>query len=141
MRDRVSVGTCGNPAEAALVRAAFGAHGIEVLINAETHANMLGGMGGAFLPLHIFVSKDDAEEAAALLADLRAQNRSDELEGASDPVEDAEYAEEIERRRRRFRLGIIVMFVVPYAFVLPVIIERPLVAASVAITMFAAMVA
>ena len=68
---RVRIGTCSGPADAALVRAAFEAHDIPVLINAEQHASMLGGLGGAFVPLHILVAEEDAEEAAALLRDLR----------------------------------------------------------------------
>jgi hypothetical protein len=54
------------PAEAALLRAAFDAHDIHVVINAEHHASVLGGLGGAFVPLHIMVDEADAEEAAAL---------------------------------------------------------------------------
>lgn len=71
---RVRIGTCSGPAEVALVRAAFDAHDIHVFINAEHHASVLGGLGGAFVPLHIMVDEADAEEAAAILADLRAQD-------------------------------------------------------------------
>jgi hypothetical protein len=71
---RVRIGTCSGPAEVALVRAAFEAHDIHVFINAEHHASVLGGLGGAFVPLHIMVDEADGEEAAALLADLRAQD-------------------------------------------------------------------
>jgi hypothetical protein len=107
--DRVRIGTCSGPAEAALVRAAFEAHGIPIVINAEQHASMLGGLGGAFVPLHIFVREDRAEEAAALLEDLRAHageapadedgddddgREADGGEGGADDADDADDAEE-----------------------------------------------
>lgn len=66
------IGTCAGPADAALVRSAFAAHDIPVQIGHENFANVLGGLGGSFVSLDIFVSEDDADEAAALLADLRA---------------------------------------------------------------------
>lgn len=68
---RVQIGTCTGPAEAALVRTAFDAHGIPVLINAEHTANMLGGLGGAFVPLHVYVDEADQDEAVALFRSLR----------------------------------------------------------------------
>lgn len=78
---RACIGTCANLAEAALVRAAFDAHDIPVVINAEQHASVLGGLGGAFVPLHIYVDDSYAEEAAALLKDLREHDReADDLE-------------------------------------------------------------
>ena len=89
---RVRIGTCSGPAEAALVRAAFDAHDIHVFINAEHHASVLGGLGGAFVPLHIMVDEADAEEAAALLAELRAQEHGgdDADDDAADaPAEDS----------------------------------------------------
>jgi hypothetical protein len=81
---RACIGTCSNLAEAALVRAAFDAHDIPVVINAEQHASVLGGLGGAFVPLHIYVDDSYAEEAAALLKDLREHDRE-----ADDPEADA----------------------------------------------------
>jgi hypothetical protein len=72
MNKRVRIGTCAGPAEAALVRSVFDAHGVQLLIGAEHHAAMLGGLGGAFVRLDLFVDADDAKEAAALLADLRS---------------------------------------------------------------------
>ena len=93
--DRVRIGTCSGPAEAALVRAAFEAHGIPIVINAEQHASMLGGLGGAFVPLHIFVREDRAEEAAALLEDLRehaGEDEADEDEAAEGEAAEGEAA-------------------------------------------------
>ncbi|HWU88136.1 MAG TPA: DUF2007 domain-containing protein, partial [Kofleriaceae bacterium] len=94
---RVRIGTCSGPAEAVLVRAAFDAHDIHVVINAEHHASVLGGLGGAFVPLHIMVDEADAEEAAALLADLRQHDRAQagdhpegELEDAAAPSDEDE---------------------------------------------------
>jgi hypothetical protein len=81
---RVRIGTCSGPAEVALVRAAFQAHDIPVLINAEHHASILGGLGGAFVPLHLFVAEEDAEQAAALFADLRDHDRTYQTDGADD---------------------------------------------------------
>jgi hypothetical protein len=71
MRHRVKIGTCSGPAEAAFVRSVFDAHELEVVINGEMHANALGGLAG-FVRLDIFVDQDHAEEASALLRDIRA---------------------------------------------------------------------
>ena len=71
---RVRIGTCSGPADAALVRSVFDAHGIPIVINAEQHASVLGGLGGAFVPLHIYVDDAYAEDAAALLEDLRGRD-------------------------------------------------------------------
>jgi hypothetical protein len=92
---RVRIGTCSGPAEAALVRAAFEAHDIPIVINAEQHASILGGLGGAFVPLHIYVSDDRAEEAAALLEDLRAHEaREPEPADEADQADQADEADE-----------------------------------------------
>lgn len=69
---RVRIGTCADPAEAALVKSAFAAFEIDVVIAAEHHASLLGAVGSNFLSLDIWVDGDDAEEAAALLRDLRS---------------------------------------------------------------------
>jgi hypothetical protein len=47
------------------------ARGIAAVVGAENHSSMLGGLGGGFLSLDIWVAEDDSEEAAALLRDLR----------------------------------------------------------------------
>jgi Putative prokaryotic signal transducing protein len=70
MTDRVRIGTCSGPAEAAFVRSVFEAHDLRVVINGENHAGMLGGLGG-FISLDILVAEEDAEEAVALLRDIR----------------------------------------------------------------------
>jgi hypothetical protein len=71
---RVRIGTCSNPADAVLVRSVFTAHEIDVVIGAEHHASLLGPLGGAFLSLDIWVAEEDAEEAWALLHDLRERS-------------------------------------------------------------------
>jgi hypothetical protein len=88
---RVRIGTCSGPAEAALVRAAFAAHEIPIVINAEQHASMLGGLGGVFVPLHVYVDDEHAEEAAALWKDLRDHESSEaELDAAADAAGETE---------------------------------------------------
>lgn len=125
---RVRIGTCSGPADVALVRAAFDAHGIHIAINAEMHASVLGGLGGAFVPLHIMVDEGDAEEAAALLADLRDHDHGaqagDHPEGAPEDADapdavpsavdadedDSGRAEDVgERITRRRRTGIVLL--------------------------------
>ena len=81
------IGTCSNPADAALVRSVFDAHEIHVVIGAEHHASLLGPLGGAFLSLDIWVAEEDAEEAAALLHDLRER-------GAEATPEDEDHEED-----------------------------------------------
>lgn len=71
MRNRVRIGTCSGPAEAAFVRSVFDAHELPVVINGEMHASTMGGLGG-FVQLDIFVDGEDAEDAVALLHDIRA---------------------------------------------------------------------
>lgn len=102
---RVRIGTCAGPADAALVRAMFDAHGIPIVVGAEQHAAMLGGLAGSFLSLDIFVDEADAEEAHALLRDLRAHEQA--AEPAPDQDDDDEPDDErvpievrVDRRRR-----------------------------------------
>ena len=70
MSNRVRIGTCSGPAEAAFVRSVFDAHEVPVVINGEMHASALGGLGG-FIRLDILVNSEDAEQASALLTDIR----------------------------------------------------------------------
>src|SRR4051812_27678358 len=84
MKNRVQIGTCSGPAEAAFVRSVFNAHELPVIINGEMHASAMGGLAG-FVPLNILVDEDDAEEAIALLRDIRegahALSEGDEAPG------------------------------------------------------------
>lgn len=70
MKNRVKIGTCSGPAEVAFVHSVFDAHDLPVIINGEMHASAMGGLAG-FVPLNILVDEDDAEDAAALLRDIR----------------------------------------------------------------------
>src|SRR3954466_16343190 len=70
MKHRVRIGTCSGPAEAAFVRSVFDAHELPVVINGEMHASTMGGLGG-FVQLDIRVDAGDAEDAVALLRDIR----------------------------------------------------------------------
>jgi hypothetical protein len=85
---RVRIGTCADPSDAALLRSVFAARGIGVVIGAEHHASLLGPLGGSFLSLDIWVASDDAEEAAALLHDLRTGGHAADAE-ATDADADA----------------------------------------------------
>lgn len=96
---RARIGQCSNPADAALIRSAFQAHDIAVVIGAEQHAGLLGGLGGGFLSLDIWVDEEDAEQAVALLADLRTSEPSgEELLDEDFPAEDEEAEHTIDQR-------------------------------------------
>lgn len=49
----------------------FAARGIPIVVSAEHHASLLGALGAGFLSLDIWVAEADAEDASALLHDLR----------------------------------------------------------------------
>jgi hypothetical protein len=89
----------------------FAARGIGVVIGAEHHASLFGPLGGSFLSLDIWVASDDAEEAVALLHDLRTGGHAADGEAgeagaeAGPPDEDDreleyEHRIRIEQRRR-----------------------------------------
>jgi hypothetical protein len=117
---RVRIGTCADPAEAALVKSAFAAFEIDLVIAAEHHASLLGAVGSNFLSLDIWVDGDDAEEAAALLRDLRSRGAPHaEASGlvetdpaSSAPADDADDADDEVRlrtlRRRRASVALLV---------------------------------
>lgn len=109
---RVRIGTCSGPADAALVRSVFDAHEIPIVINAEQHASVLGGLGGAFVPLHIYVDEEYAEDAAALLADLHAREAPDpelpdEEEDADESTRDEVPVDLVVARRRRTMIALL----------------------------------
>src|SRR5258705_6394707 len=117
------MGTCADPADAAFIRSMFAARGIDVVIGAEHHASLLGPIGASFLSLDIWVASDDAEEAAALLRDLREAGPADagddaaaggEAEAAPSAApnkdDDDEIAHEMKARLdRRRRAGLAVL--------------------------------
>lgn len=67
---RVRIATCRDSAEAAVIRSVLTGHDIVVHISGEHHAAMVG-MGAATIALDVWVDRDDAEDAAALIAELR----------------------------------------------------------------------
>lgn len=67
---RVRIATCRDSAEAAVIRSVLTGHDIVVHISGEHHAAMVG-MGAAAIALDVWVDRDDAEDAAALIAELR----------------------------------------------------------------------
>ena len=82
------------------MRAAFEAHEIPFVINAEQHASLFGGLGGALVPLHVFVDDEHAEEAAALWKDLvKHPGEPDDPESAAEAAEGAEEEEEEEEEQ------------------------------------------
>jgi|GEM_PF-365151 len=97
MSNRVRIGTCSGPAEAAFVRSVFDAHDVPVVINGEHHASAMGGLGG-FIRLDIFVDSEHAEEAAALLRDVR--------EGDHAVLEDGELPEQASSDERADAAGV-----------------------------------
>lgn len=116
MSGRVRIGTCANPAEAAFIRSMFAARGIDVVIAAEHHASLLGAIGASFLSLDIWVAAADAEEAAALLRDLRESHVDDvpdadaETESDADDtgaIDDAAYVQARTEQRQRTGLAIL----------------------------------
>jgi hypothetical protein len=86
---RVRIGTCADPADAALIRSVFAARGVAVVIGAEHHASLLGPIGGSFLSLDIWVASDEAEEAAALLRDLREGGPAEDEADCTPDADDA----------------------------------------------------
>ena len=123
MSGRVRIGTCANPADAAFIRSMFSARGIDVVIAAEHHASLLGAIGSSFLSLDIWVAAADAEEAAALLRDLRESDAgaatdagdpdaadhdaADASDDPDDPDDDTGYLQARTAQRQRTGLAIL----------------------------------
>ncbi|MGE0871084.1 MAG: DUF2007 domain-containing protein [Kofleriaceae bacterium] len=98
---RVRIGTCSGTAEAALLRSMFDAHDIPVVVGGEHHANVLGGLAGSFISLDIWVDEADAEQAAALLADVRAGGSPVAEDPDSDDAAESSATDLWMERRRR----------------------------------------
>jgi hypothetical protein len=93
MADRVCIGSCVDPADAAVVRAMLSGHGIAAVVTGEQHANLLGGLGGPLISLDIWVAAEDAEEADQLLREFRAGHGDDDSDAdADDAAERDEHA-------------------------------------------------
>lgn len=84
----VRVATCHDPAEATLIGTVLEAHGIAAMI--PSGASSAGVMAVGFIT-HVFVHADDAEQAAALIAEMRAAPAVDvDDDGDDDDRKDAE---------------------------------------------------
>ncbi len=65
----VRVATCHDPAEATMIRTVLSAHGIDAMIPGEASASL--GTAAVGFITHVFVDAEDAEDAAALIHELR----------------------------------------------------------------------
>lgn len=109
---------------------------------------MLGGLGGAFVPLHIFVDSSQAEQAAALLADLRSREQPPDNEWANNElIGDAEHADDDEseaeavlhaRINRRRRIGTMLVVTLAMGVGLPFVADRPVLAIALFVAGLAA---
>lgn len=99
---RVRIGTCHGPTDASLVRSMLAAHDIESVVSGEQHASLLGGLGGSFIQMDIWVAADDAEQAAALLHELRAGDQQLDDDDDEEPA----FVQQIEKRRH---LGVVLL--------------------------------
>lgn len=90
---RVRIASCRDHAEAALIESVLRGHGLHVFVNGQHGAPMFG--LAAHLALDVWVDSDEAEEALALIRELREGGegglRDDEqpVDDVGEPVEDA----------------------------------------------------
>lgn len=96
---RVRVARCRDNAEAMMIRSLCEAHEIEVVISGEHHASMMGGLAGPALSLDVWVDREDAEQAAALIAQMRDGDDVAEPDAEDDDEDDGPHWG-IELRRR-----------------------------------------
>lgn len=114
---RVRIGTCHGPTDASLVRSMLAAHDIRAIVNGEQHANLLGGLGGALIQLDIWVDAADAEQATALLRELREGSASEPVDDEPDDTDEAETSRSIETdidKRRRFGVVLLLAFCITF---------------------------
>jgi hypothetical protein len=114
---RTRVATLRDPNEVALVKSIFGAHGIEVVIVGENHASMLGGLGGAFISLDVWVESEDAEEASELIRQLREGAPPDEDGDDEDEDDDEDDAPSPHRElesRRKIGVAVLLSFCITF---------------------------
>ncbi|MBE7447602.1 MAG: DUF2007 domain-containing protein [Kofleriaceae bacterium] len=81
----VRVATCHDPAEATMIRTVLSAHGIDAMIPGEASASL--GTAAVGFITHVFVDAEDAEDAAALIHELRegpAPGAGDADDGTAD---------------------------------------------------------
>jgi hypothetical protein len=125
----VRVATCHDPAEAMMIRSVLDAHGIDAMIPGEGAPSVATAAVG--FRTHVFVDREDAETAAALIAELReggAQIVHEEGEGDEGAGDDAEDGEDGDADRalatsdvavavdRRKRLGATVLLALVISF-------------------------
>jgi hypothetical protein len=79
----VRVATCHDQAEATLIRAILSAHGIVAMIPG---GGASAGVAAVGFMTHVFVDREDAEEAAELIAEMRAAP----VEGTPEDEDDAD---------------------------------------------------
>jgi hypothetical protein len=112
----VQVATCHDPGEATLIRTVLSAHGIAAII--PEGASSAGVMAVGFRT-HVFVDADDAEEATALIAEMRAAPSADEPDEADDEPDERAPAGQPELNvaiDRRKRVGALVLVAVGLQF-------------------------
>jgi hypothetical protein len=81
----VRVATCHDPAEAMMIRSVLEAHGIDAMIPGEGAPSVATAAVG--FRTHVFVDREDAEEAAALINELR-EGGTHEADGADSADDD-----------------------------------------------------
>lgn len=84
MQSTVIVATASSLVEASAIRALLDAHGIGVTISGEHHAQLLGGLAGVAIPLHVRVRASDAAQATALIAEFRSAPSAADVDPADD---------------------------------------------------------
>ena len=90
---QVVVATCRDSAEAALVRAVLTGHDIAVYISGENHAAMVG-LGAAAIAQVVWVPRDQAEQARALIDEMRHGGEG-ELADDEVPADDTAERQEV----------------------------------------------
>lgn len=88
------IANCRDNAEAAVIRAALTSHDLHVFINGENAAPMFG-LGASAVSLDVWVDREEAEEALALIRELR-EGGAGQLADDEIPVDDtAERLEDV----------------------------------------------
>jgi hypothetical protein len=100
------------------VRSVFEAHDIAVVIGAENHANVMGGLGDGFLTMDISVDEARAEDAVQLLREIRSSEpvaMEDGDDDADEPDQDeAAWVEQRVDRRRRTGVVLLLSFCITF---------------------------
>ncbi|HVV83264.1 MAG TPA: DUF2007 domain-containing protein [Kofleriaceae bacterium] len=89
--NRVRIASCRDPAEAAVIEAALRSHGLHVFVNGQHSAAMFS-WAAAALSLDVWVDRDEADEAIALIRELREGGEAQLAEGELPPEADGDLA-------------------------------------------------